>query len=100
MQTIELDRSVRGFGLAADHVEERCFPRTVRSEHDMQLVLLNVEVKVADRLETIERNRQVFNGQDHLAHFTAPCRSRSHSMTPARPFGKNMGTKINKAPIR
>src|SRR5471032_139197 len=61
MQTVELDGPVRWFGLAANHVEECRFPRTVRPDDNMQLVLLNIEVEVTNRLEAIERHRQVFN---------------------------------------
>ncbi|MGY4355108.1 hypothetical protein ACVW0J_001601 [Bradyrhizobium sp. i1.7.7] len=62
----ELDRTRRCFGLAADQVEHGGLAGAVGTDDDTDLVLVDVEREIVDRLEPVERHGQCFDGEQEF----------------------------------
>src|SRR5579863_3032926 len=62
----KLNRTRCRFGLAADQVEHRGLAGPVRADDDADFVLLDIEGKVVDGLETVERNRERLDREQKL----------------------------------
>src|SRR6185436_2803957 len=56
--TAKLDRARRRLGLAADQIEHRGLAGAVGADDDANLVLLDIEGEIVDRLEAVEGNRE------------------------------------------
>ena len=62
----KLDRAGGRLGLAADQIEHRGLAGAVGANDDADLVLLDIEGEIVDRLETVEGNRERFDREQEF----------------------------------
>src|SRR3984885_4907787 len=62
----KLDGSRRRLGLSADQIEHRGLAGAVGADDDADFVLLDIEGKVVDGLEPVERNRERLDREQEL----------------------------------
>src|SRR6202041_943757 len=67
----KLDRARRRFGLSADQIEHRGLAGAVGADDDADFVLLDIEGKVIDGLEPVERNRERLDREQKLLGLVA-----------------------------
>ena len=67
----KMDRTRRRLGLAADQIEHGGFAGTVGADDDADLVLLDIEGQVVDRLEAVERHGQSLDREQEILGLVA-----------------------------
>src|SRR5690606_2176172 len=108
---LELDAAAGRFGLAAYHVEQGGLAGAIGADDHPQLVLVHVHVQVLHRLEAVEGDRQILDGEDEIrfaahcsllsatAALTMPAVPPPSAGTGARPgFGRAGGGPLREAP--
>ncbi len=77
---LEPDSAVGWLGLAADHVQQRGFARTIWTNDTPQFVFLDIERQIVHGLESVKRHAQILYREDHFAHFPTSLRSPSDDL--------------------